>query len=293
MARLQPALWLLGIYLLLMMACARSAATPGEFAAPTPTRALLSPQPTASPIPADRVDNTPTTVPDSGWRELRHGLDRRVINVQRVDGSIRETLYLLRIDPAHFRIDVAYRPGQPRSLQQWQAETGALIVVNAGFFTVDYVATGLIVAGGQASGESYRDFGGMLAVNDQQVTLRWLPQQPYVATESWTAAVQAFPMLIRPAGLGSYTAEDGLVDRRTVVALDGDGRLLLILATRGAFTLAELSRFLQESDLQLDSALNLDGGASTGLLLAEPAEGVPAFSPLPAVITVHARTIPE
>ena len=51
----------------------------------------------------------------------------------------------------------------------------------------------------------------------------------------------------------------------------------------------EMSRFLVGSDLDLSIALNLDGGASTGILLAEPLEGIAPFTLLPVVITVHPK----
>jgi hypothetical protein len=66
-----------------------------------------------------------------------------------------------------------------------------------------------------------------------------------------------------------------------------------VVTAFGAFTLNQLSRYLVESDLELEVALNLDGGASSGLLLAEPAEGIPAFSLLPAVITIYPKPLPE
>ena len=68
------------------------------------------------------------------------------------------------------------------------------------------------------------------------------------------------------------------------------GRIIFMVTPLGAFTLFELSRFLIEGDLDLYMALNLDGGASTGIALAEPAESVPAFSRLPAVIAVFPRS---
>jgi hypothetical protein len=37
--------------------------------------------------------------------------------------------------------------------------------------------------------------------------------------------------------------------------------------------------------------LNLDGGASSGLLLSEPAEGIASFSLLPTVITIRPKPI--
>jgi uncharacterized protein YigE (DUF2233 family) len=116
-----------------------------------------------------------------------------------------------------------------------------------------------------------------------------LAERPYDANEPLQYALQSFPLLVKPGGEMGFLEEDGIRGRRTVVALDGNGRLLFIMAASGSFTLHELSRYLVESDLELDVALNLDGGTSTGLRLADPAEEIPAFVPLPAVIAVYPR----
>jgi hypothetical protein len=50
-----------------------------------------------------------------------------------------------------------------------------------------------------------------------------------------------------------------------------------------------MSQWLVNSDLDLHIALNLDGGPSTGLLLADSDLAIPAFSPLPTVITIHEK----
>lgn len=242
--------------------------------APTPTLQLPEPTP-------------PGAIPDSGWQLLQPGLERRVLNLTTAENEGRESLYILRIDPALFRFDVAYHPGQPQSLEQWQAETGAFLVVNGGFFTEDYSATGAIVVDGQSSGVGYRDFGGMLAISPGGPTLRWLPQQPYSPNEPLLAGLQSFPMLILPGGQPGYPDEDNQPARRTVIAQDINGRMLFVLAVTGAFSLHRMGRFLAESDLNIDRALNLDGGTSTGLLLADPPEGIAAYSLLPAVIIIH------
>lgn len=273
--------WGLLFFLLLLLACN----LPEQLEPPTPTLSILAPTPTLQlPVP------TPTAVNlDSGWVLLRPGLERRGMSVVTAVDQTAESLYMLRIDPADFRFDVAYHPGQPQSLEQWQAETGALLVVNGGFFTEGFVATGAIVVDGQSSGTSYQDFGGMLAVTADGPTLRWLPQQPYDPAEGLLAGLQSFPMLVTPGGVLGYPDEDFQRARRTVIAQDGDGRILFILATTGTFSLHQMGRFLVESDMNIDRALNLDGGTSTGLLLSEPVEGVAAFAFLPVVIVVYGR----
>lgn len=277
--------WLLfSLALFLALGCALTSQAPPPTAAPLAT---IPPIATATLAPPTAV---PTVVPDTGWQLLRPGLEKRLINLVDGSGRLQETVYILRFEPAAFQFGVAYRPGEPQSLETWQAETGALVVLNGGYFTESYAATGLIVSNGQASGVSYGDFAGMLAVAAEGPQLRWLAEQPYDPAEPLLAAVQSFPLLVKPGGLLGFPDEDGLVSRRTVIAQDRQGRILFLLAQRGYFTLHKLSRFLVETaDLEIDIALNLDGGTSTGLLLAEPAEGIGAYTLLPAVITVHPR----
>lgn len=188
-----------------------------------------------------------------------------------------------------YRFDVAYMPGAPQSMTDWQNETGALIVVNGGFFTEANEATGLIVVDGQHSGTSYDGFGGMLVIGSTGPDLRWLPMQPYDPSEPISAGLQSFPMLVKPDGVLGYNDEDGQPARRTVIAQDGNGRFIFVLATSGTFTLHHMSQFLLETDLDISLALNLDGGASTGILLAEPMDGVAPFTLLPVVITVYPK----
>ncbi|MCI0396860.1 MAG: phosphodiester glycosidase family protein [Chloroflexi bacterium] len=262
----------------------------GRLPAPTPAPlAHTASPPTLAPggLPVTALP-VPSRPPDTGWETLRPGLERRLITLPRSGIQPVEALYLIRVDPAGYRFDVAYRPGQPQALEQWLADTGALLVVNGGFYTEAYVATGLIVVNGRASGVSYQDFGGMLAITAAGPELRWLPEQPYDPAEPLLAGLQSFPMLVRPSGV-IYPEEDGLMARRTVVAQDRQGRFLFIIAGTGTFTLHQISRYLVESDLEIEAALNLDGGPSSGLLLAEPADGIPAYAPLPAVIIVYPK----
>ena len=204
-----------------------------------------------------------------------------------------ESLYIYRLDQNQFRLDVAYHE-TPQSLEDWQKETNALVVLNGGFFRVEnerYFPNGLTIINGQVLGSSYDSFGGMLAISDSRAELRWLAQKPYVFDEPLWAGLQSFPVLVKPGGELGFPAqfEDNLAARRTVIAQDRDGRMLFIVAPRGHFTLHQLSLYLTESDLNLEIALNLDGGPSTGILVGEPRESIPSQALLPIVILVYAR----
>jgi exopolysaccharide biosynthesis protein len=216
-----------------------------------------------------------------------------MINLQDDEGFLIEKVFILRLEPEKFRFDVAYLP-VPQSLEAWGAETGALIVLNGGFFREEngiFIPTGLTIVDEEVIGRSFGSFAGMFAITLDGPELRWLAQQPYDSAEPLLAALQSFPMLVRPGGeLGfAQEHEDNQRARRTVIGQDRDGRLLFIVASIGTFTLHELSAYLVGSDFNLDIAINLDGGPSSGLLLTDPPEGVSALNLLPIVILVHAR----
>jgi hypothetical protein len=152
-------------------------------------------------------------------------------------------------------------------------------------------ATGLLISDGQMWGAVYGDFAGLLAVTaDEQVSVRWLRDHPYDPAEPLTQGVMSFPVLVKPGGAMGFPADadDGMSARRTIVAQDFEGRILFIAAPRGHLSLHEMAVFLAESDLDIDVALNLDGGPSTGLWLATEANpvGIDSRAAVPSVISV-------
>ena len=204
-----------------------------------------------------------------------------------------ESLYMWRLDQSLFRLDVHYQE-TPQSLEDWQEETNALLVVNGGFYSVEnerYFPNGLTIVDGQTTGSSYDSFGGMLAIGQASAELRSLSETPYDPSEPLLAGLQSFPVLVKPGGVLGFPVEfeDNLKARRTVIAQDREGRILFIVTPRGHFTLHQLSLYLTLSDLNLNIALNLDGGPSTGILVANPREIIPSQTLLPFVILVYVR----
>jgi exopolysaccharide biosynthesis protein len=76
--------------------------------------------------------------------------------------------------------------------------------------------------------------------------------------------------------------------RRSIIAEDKQGRLLLIASPSAAFALDELADLLASSDLGLQTALNLDGGASTSLYLHAGKQDITIdpLTPLPIVVII-------
>ena len=291
----KPISYLLHSFLLLVLIGTGSSivyylkATP---AAPSLTPAVTRASTFAlTPVPSPSNTVEPTV--EAGWVSLQPGLERRVIQIQNDQHQPVESLYIWRLDQKYFRVDVAYAE-RPKSLDAWQKETNAALVINGGYFSINnerYSPDGLTIVNGRASGRGFEGFGGMLAINRGRAELRWLVQNPYNPDEELQAALQSFPMLVKPGGVLGFglERENGASARRTVIAQDQKGRILFIVAPQGYFTLHQLSIYLTESDLDLDIAINLDGGGSTGLLLAEPREIIPSKVLLPFVILVYPR----
>lgn len=264
---------------------------------------VFMPSPVPSPhvapaleIPPDPQEIAPEpeqTLPSPDWSLIQPGLERRVIEVYNSQNQIVESVYIWRLNQRYFRMDVAY-DDRPKTLEAWQAETNAAIVVNGGYYSIEnekYFPDGLTIANGQPFGRSFNGFGGMLAITELQAELRWLVQKPYNSFEPLRAALQSFPILVQPGGKLGFgpERENHVSARRTVIAQDKDGRILFMVAPQGYFTLHQLSVFLTQSDLNLNIAINLDGGGSTGIFVANPREVIPPTRPIPFVILVYPR----
>ncbi len=230
---------------------------------------------------------------DGTWSTVQPGLEQRVIRIEDNQNQPVERVHIWRIDQTYYRLDVAF-DARPKTLETWQQETQAALVMNGGYFSINnerYSADGLLVVDGAASGRGFQGFGGMLAISRRGAELRWLVDEPYDPNERLESALQSFPILVKPGGTLGFGSEreDHARARRTVIAQDREGRLLFIVTPQGYFTLHQLSAYLSASDLDLDIAINLDGGGSTGILVAEPREVIPAKVLLPFVILVFER----
>src|SRR5690606_25184890 len=156
-----------------------------------------------------------------------------------------------------------YRPADALGLSAWRdALPEAVAFVNANFFDPQGFALGMVVSDGVMSGQSYVNRGGMLQVQNGQPRVRSLIAEPYTG-EPLEQAVQAFPMLVLNGQASYNNVNDTYVSRRTVVAQDTSGRILLMATSLLGLTLHDLSAFLAASDMQIVNALNLDGVGST------------------------------
>jgi hypothetical protein len=230
---------------------------------------------------------TPTAQAAAGWQMIAPGLEQRSY---RPDGNLLGELYVLRIDPTLYTFRAHYQPGAPLNLSGWQnALPDAVAFVNANFFDPQGNILGMLIADGVMYGQSLVSRGGTFLVLNGQPRLRSNIYEPY-AGEPYEQAVQAFPMLLLSGQKVYNPARQEPVSRRTVVAQDQQGRVLLMVTPLFGLSLEALSAYLPTTDMQVVDALNLDGGGSTMLYVnSSPPVRLSSFDPVPAVLAVYSR----
>jgi uncharacterized protein YigE (DUF2233 family) len=248
----------------------------------TPTITIGGSTPTVSPTPAN---GTPAL---NQWVTTKPGVEIRYED-WKSPGNNEDTVTIVRLDLNKVRLKIGYQPGKPLAMDAWMNQEQATAIINGGYFDQNNQTTALVVSDGQAYGTSYNGFGGMLSVDAQgYIRLRSLSQYPYDPnSEQLTQATQSSPMLMMNGKRTQFNA-NAASQRRSVVAVDTQGRLLLIASPGSAFSLDELADLLTSSDLSIKTALNLDGGASTGLYVNAGNQHVTidSVTTLPIVIIV-------
>ena len=247
-------------------------------------------------LPTVTINIAPATTSSNGtelkvWNKVATGVEVRNEDWKDAAGD-DDTVTIVRFDTHKIKVSVGYQPGQPMAMNDWMQLEHPLALINGGYFDQQFNATALVVSNGKVSGESYIGFGGMLTVNSHgSLSLRSLHQQPYNPNiERLEQATQSAPMLMLEGKRTQFNA-DASQTRRSVVAMDKQGRLLFIVSPNPIFSLDELADQLVSSDLSIETALNLDGGSSTGLYVKGGSSQVTidSLAKLPLVIIVQAR----
>ncbi len=174
-------------------------------------------------------------------------------------------------DP-HLKVTVATADGFPRSAEPFHSIIGRTMpsaaVTGTYFSKATLRPVGDIVSDGRA-----RHFGGLgTALAITPYNMAEMRTVPYGRHQDWAAfetVLGAGPRLLREGEVVVRARAEGFSDphvlgraQRTAVGLTG-GRKMLLVVTRRHLTLTELAKVMQR--LGCREAMNLDGGASTGM----------------------------
>lgn len=203
----------------------------------------------------------------SDWTEVIPGVELKQ-QVVALD-TVEELFTIVRVDLTQRSLHVASNSAVPKTVADWQAELATPLVINGSYFSEDYqLLTRTITDQGSSGTVLSGPTGWAYASTKQPWTIE---RDLSVASETITAGIQSYPVLVWD-GQVYFTAGSKAVAQRTVLAQDYSGQWYVIVTEYGVLTLAQLADSLvQQLDLDLHVALNLDGGTSTGLSIVSPA----------------------
>jgi uncharacterized protein YigE (DUF2233 family) len=217
-----------------------------------------------------RSASTETTLP--GWAQLGTGVT--TFRQTRTDSTgAAVTWVVVRADLESVRIRAMELA--KRRLDAVAEYRAAIFAVNGGYFEPDFKPSGLLIEDGRiVSDWQERGGSGALVVRGKRASIA---SDVPAETTSVELAVQCGPRLVEPGGVPGIEGDDGKRAERTAACIRRGGRELNFVIAAGPSvggagpTLYQFAAWLAaplspgESG-GCDSALNLDGGPSTGVV---------------------------
>lgn len=222
----------------------------------------------------------------AGWNDVAPGMEVREWRIQFPQNE-SERMTVVRLAAGKFHIRLRWQPRKVFKNEDAAPEVarrmGAVVVVNAGYFGTDGRPLGFFKSGGKVFNRRvlYRGrrtalhFGAVFHVKKGGARAGIAARDVFRPSRS-DEAFQAGPHLVHKGlpvpGLDSYR-EFHRPDRRSLLAIDARGRLLVLVSHLGGSGIswceiqALLSRPEAEGGLGVKEAMNLDGGSSSQLYI--------------------------
>ena len=217
---------------------------------------------------------------EGGWIIAEEDLSYREISIEGLEGQ-KKDLIMVKINPRKYKFQIHQNPDKESSknIKEIQRETDSLLTFNGQYYTEDFKPTGLLVSNGETlrevSGAALLD--GILAISENG-TAYIFETDTFSHNPSIEFAIQNGPLIMKD-GKTRITEENSASSSRTIIATDRENNIIIIILKRSLlnpantvslYEMAELiNQSSQLSSLGLQSALNLDGGGSTGLMIHE------------------------
>jgi len=214
------------------------------------------------------------------WRPAAPGVDTLSVD------EAGDHVVLVRFDLARYRPEVVFLgPDAVQTASALRRARGAVAAINGGFFDEQRHSLGLRIAGGRTRSPLRRgvDWGVLVLRRDGAAIVHSRDFRPGPGIEG---AIQVGPRLLaRGAPLRLKPQEA----RRSAVALDAAGRTLTLAVSDTGIDASRLAALLAR--LGFDSALLLDGGASTQVSVAAGSFtlDVPGLYGVPDALVLRAR----
>ena len=180
------------------------------------------------------------------------------------NGEELERVDLVRLDPSRHRFSVATSPDEPRTIEGWRDQLSSVAVINGSYFLPDLTPqTPLRSDGKQLGPARYTSTHAAFVADADHETVAIVDLAGVELPRGLTPfreAMVSYPLLLASDGTSRAEGSHDWLASRTFVGIDRRGWVVFGTTHHGFFSLRRLARFLREAPLQLETALNLDGG---------------------------------
>lgn len=188
------------------------------------------------------------------WQEIDTGVQFKEIPVYSNNNTLNDVIIVFKFNPDQFNFSFK-KSSTAMTVAEWQEKYDPLFICNGSYFLENNEPAGLLKINGNTAGKKLSaESVGELVINNQG-KLNILENADI---DKYDNVLQSYPLL------QGISEDSGQLAPRTVVAKDEEGNILFIFTKKYYFSLYTLQNYLQDSDLNIDIALNLDGGPSTG-----------------------------
>jgi len=228
-------------------------------------------------------DSVPTTVAVSDYGQ------KHIHRVALKESTAEVNVYIF--DRSKIRMQIHHNR-EPKLLQEWaDSLPESDFVVNGGYFLENYEPAGALLINGVAQSSRVYDFerSGLFYVKNgylEIIDTKNLESLIEFQSED-TSYLQSFPFLIKD-GESAIQEDSERLARRTVIGTSSNS-VFLVIVDSTPVSLYELMKILLEVEPDIEMALNLDGGPSTGLINRVNDEKFLSLSPLPQILSISPR----
>lgn len=195
----------------------------------------------------------------SGWKGVESGLE-----FKRLEDTATS---LFRIDPRKFRFDLLLASDYKAPVltaHSYRERSGAILVINGGFFDETFRSLGLLQRRGQVMNPVRNASWGVFLLGGKDGREPSIVSRSDWRPERTSLAIQAGPRLVVNGRLPSF--KESIPARRSAIGITRDGFIEIALS-ESALTLRDWALLMQKYCVQ---ALNLDGGGSSQISVALP-----------------------
>lgn len=228
----------------------------------------------------------PAAAADNDWKAVAAGVSYREYTSDHTD------IYVTRVDLTNDAIEVISTPAAYRgtTVRDFAQKTKAIAAINGDYFDTHFNPRGLMISPcDQWTGAKDNPLHeSVIAVAKDHATIE--PQATFAAANDVTTAIAGWPLLVKSCTALSAKELPGSdvftrsPQPRTAVGVTKDGTTMYFVVADGrrtgvpGVTLADLADFMAD-ELDVCSAVNLDGGGSSTMWVSDkvvnrPADGV-------------------